>query len=160
MPPDQDVQDLIKRVTEATVKAVAARDNVTVSFAPGAHGITQTEDGTQARLPTPVRVFGKDDLSVLRGEADAVALRLRYNDVKTYHRQRPIGKQQSDRNSISQGCTDGTAAGCVNKHHAASVSSAGRMSRHPPRNTTPHKTNAPPNIPIQCVHRPARNSPV
>ena len=82
MPPDQDAQDLIKRVTEATVKAVAARDNVTVSFAPGAHGITQTEDGTQARLPTPVRVFGEGDLSVLRGEADAVALRLRYNDVK------------------------------------------------------------------------------
>ncbi len=102
MPPDQDAQDLIKRVTEATVKAVAARDNVTVSFAPGAHGITQTEDGTQARLPTPVRVFGEGDLSILRGEADAVALRLRHNDVKTFHRQRPLGGNSAELFDIAE----------------------------------------------------------
>jgi cobaltochelatase CobT len=96
MSPDQDAQDLIKRVTEATVKAVSAQDNVTVAFAPGAHGLTQTEDGTQARLPTPVRSFGNNELNVLRGEADAVALRLRYNDVKTFHRQRPSGGNSAE----------------------------------------------------------------
>mgnify|MGYP003348088677 CR=1 FL=1 len=39
---DQDAQNLIKRVTEATLKAVSARDDVQVSFAPGAHGANRT----------------------------------------------------------------------------------------------------------------------
>ena len=102
MSPGQDAQDLIKRVTEATVKAVSARDNITVAFAPGAHGITQTEDGTQARLPSPVRSFGDGELNVLRGEADAVALRLRYNDVKTFHRQRPTGGNSAELFDIAE----------------------------------------------------------
>ena len=102
MPSDQDAQDLIKRVTEAAVKAVAARNNVTVSFAPGAHGIIQTEDGSQARLPTPARTFCEGDLSILRGEADAAALRLRYNDVKTFHRQRPIGGNSAELFDIAE----------------------------------------------------------
>ena len=96
MTSDQDTQDLIKRVTEAAVKAVSARDNVTVSFAPGAHGITQSQEVSQARLPTPIRTFSEKDLNVLRGEADAVALRLRYNDVKTFHRQRPVGGNSAE----------------------------------------------------------------
>ena len=96
MTSDQDTQDLIKRVTEAAVKAVSAQDNVTVSFAPGAHGITQSQEVSQARLPTPIRTFSEKDLNVLRGEADAVALRLRYNDVKTFHRQRPVGGNSAE----------------------------------------------------------------
>ncbi len=96
MSADQENQDLIKRVTEAAVKAVALRDDVTVSFAPGAHGISQTEEGGQARLPTPARAFGEGDLHVLRGEADAAALRLRYNNAKTYNRQRPIGGNSAE----------------------------------------------------------------
>ena len=99
---DHESQDLIKRVTEAAVKAVAARDDVTVAFAPGAHGLTQTEDGSQARLPTPARQFAKDDLYALRGEADAAALRLRYNDRKTFNRQRPMGGNSADLFDIAE----------------------------------------------------------
>ena len=102
MTANQNTQDLIKRVTEAAVKAVAARDNVTVAFAPGAHGITQTEEGSQAHLPTPVRTFGEEDLGVLRGEADAIALRLRYNDAKTFRRQRPIGGNSAELFDIAE----------------------------------------------------------
>ena len=99
---DHESQDLIKRVTEAAVKAVAARDDVTVAFAPGAHGLTQTEDGSQARLPTPARQFAKGDLYALRGEADAAALRLRYNDRKTFNRQRPMGGNSADLFDIAE----------------------------------------------------------
>ncbi len=99
---DHESQDLIKRVTEAAVKAVAARDDVTVAFAPGAHGLTQSEDGSQARLPTPARQFAKGDLHALRGEADAAALRLRYNDRKTYNRQRPMGGNSADLFDIAE----------------------------------------------------------
>jgi cobaltochelatase CobT len=102
MSSDQDTQDLVKRVTEATVKAVSAREDVTVSFSPGAHGITQTEDGSQARLPTPIRTFGEKDLYVLRGEADAIALRLRYNDIKTFNRQRPKGGNSAELFDIAE----------------------------------------------------------
>ena len=102
MSSDQENQNLIKRVTEAAVKAVAARDNVTVAFAPGAHGISQTEEGSQARLPTPIRSFGEEDLNVLRGEADAVALRLRYNDTNTYHRQLPMGGSSAELFDIAE----------------------------------------------------------
>ena len=47
MPVDQDNQDLIKRVTEATLKAISARDDVEVTFAPGAHGISNTPEGNR-----------------------------------------------------------------------------------------------------------------
>ena len=89
MPVDQDNQDLIKRVTEATLKAISARDDVEVTFAPGAHGISNTPDGIQAMLPTPARQVGKQDLHILRGEADTAALRLRYHNPDVYRRQRP-----------------------------------------------------------------------
>ena len=89
MPVDQDNQDLIKRVTEATLKAISARDDVEVTFAPGAHGISNTPDGIQAMLPTPARRVEKQDLHILRGEADTAALRLRYHNPDVYRRQRP-----------------------------------------------------------------------
>jgi len=88
---DQDAQNLIKRVTEATLKAVSSRDDVQVNFAPGAHGVSYSEDGGQARLPTPARQFDSHDLGVLRGEADAAALRLRFQDQRLYAKQRPMG---------------------------------------------------------------------
>ena len=89
MPVDQDNQDLIKRVTEATLKAISARDDVEVTFAPGAHGISNTPDGIQAMLPTPARQVEKQDLHILRGEADTAALRLRYHNPDVYRRLRP-----------------------------------------------------------------------
>ena len=95
MSADQENQDLIKRVTEATLKAISARDDVEVSFAPGAHGIVDTGDGMQARLPMPSRQFETQDLRVLRGEADTAALRLRYHDETVYRRQRPSGPRSS-----------------------------------------------------------------
>ena len=91
MSADNENQDLIKRVTEATLRAISARDDIEVSFAPGAHGIVETGDGMQARLPLPTRQFETQDLSVLRGEADTAALRLRYHDETIYRRQRASG---------------------------------------------------------------------
>ncbi|MBT5178485.1 MAG: cobaltochelatase subunit CobT, partial [Rhodospirillaceae bacterium] len=88
---DQDDQNLVKRVTEAALKALSARDDIDVAFAPGAHGVSFSEDGGLARLPTPSRQFGHSDLHVLRGEADAVALKLRYQNRTIYNRQRPSG---------------------------------------------------------------------
>ena len=91
MATDRENQELVKRVTEAALKAISARDEVSVTFAPGAHGLNQDNEGAQARLPTPSRQFSEAELKTLRGEADGAALRLRYHDAELYQRQMPAG---------------------------------------------------------------------
>ena len=95
MSAEQNNQDLIKRVTEATLRAISARGDVEVAFAPGGHGIVDTGDGVQARLPMPLPQLETQDLRILRGEADTAALRLRYHDETVYRRQRPSGPNSS-----------------------------------------------------------------
>ena len=91
MASDEEITDLVKRVTEATLKAVSARDNVSVSFAPGAHGVSQSIDSSHARLPTPSRRCSLEEMRAIRGEADAAALRLRYHDPENFEHQMPAG---------------------------------------------------------------------
>ncbi len=97
MTTDRENQELVKRVTEAALKAIAGKgEEVSVSFAPGAHGLSQQELGGQARLPAPSRQFSDAEFKSLRGEADSAALRLRYHDAKIYDRQMPMGTGGSD----------------------------------------------------------------
>ena len=93
---DQDGQELIKRVTEAALKAVSARADVAVSFAPGAHGTSENDEGGQARLPAPSRRFTAAEMKSLRGEADSAALKLRHHDPVLYQRQMPVGTGGTD----------------------------------------------------------------
>ena len=92
----QDYQELVKRVTNATLKAVTKRNDVTVTFASNGQGITNTEEGTQAQISNPPRSNNNNELDILRGEADAVALRLRYNNTETFNQQRPTGGNSSE----------------------------------------------------------------
>ena len=91
MASEEEIIDLVKRVTEAALRAVAARENVSVSFAPGAHGVSQTLEGSHARLPTPSRRCSLEEMRAIRGEADAAALRLRYHDPDNFEHQMPAG---------------------------------------------------------------------
>ena len=70
-----------RRVTAATMRAIAERDDIQVTFASEARMV-----GNQARLPTPPRDMTDDDVAHLRGEADAMALRIRHHDEEM-HRQ-------------------------------------------------------------------------
>jgi cobaltochelatase CobT len=90
MPEEHDIQGLVKRVTAAALRAIAAQEDVTVSFAPGAHGLVQREGGGEARLPTPPRQTTRGDVAILRGEADAAAVRLRYQDPGLFRAQSPV----------------------------------------------------------------------
>jgi cobaltochelatase CobT len=74
-----------KRATGATIRAVAERDDITANFVPSAQGLV----GTEARLPLPSRDLPLDEVSQVRGEADSVALKLRYHDSALHARQRP-----------------------------------------------------------------------
>ncbi len=83
--------DLIKRVTESTVKSIAGKADLEVSFVAGNEARVAT-NGTSVRLPTPPDTnLSIQDLTRLRGAADAVALRLRYHDSELHRRCRPTG---------------------------------------------------------------------
>ena len=77
--------DRFKRATSSTMRAMARRDDLYVSFSSNAQGLS----GSEMRLPTPSRDLTQQDASLVRGEADAQALRLRYHDNKVHNANRP-----------------------------------------------------------------------
>ena len=98
MPQAEDIHELVKRVTESALKAVAGRAAVTVSYAPGtipAVVPTPTEQGPAdaetAYLPSPPRKPAAEDMTRLRGLSDQLALRLRYHDRRMHRGRIPSG---------------------------------------------------------------------
>lgn len=75
-----------KRATTAAVRAIAENGEVEVGFGAEAAGVV----GKRARLPAPSRALPPEEVARLRGEADAVALRLRYHDAGTHLKRQPI----------------------------------------------------------------------
>ena len=82
-----DHSEDIKRVTTATLKAIADKGDVTVEYAHGAAGGTNEN----VRLPSPSRRFSPDELTRLRGAADAQALRIRHHDEALHRWRSPSG---------------------------------------------------------------------
>ncbi len=86
---DQDNRiDEFKRVTGAAMRAIADRDDITVAFAPGQHGLF----GSEARLPQPSHDLPAAEVAQVRGEADAIALRLRHHNAGLHAREAPMGE--------------------------------------------------------------------
>jgi cobaltochelatase CobT len=77
-----------KRVTGAAMRAIADRDDLTVSFAAGQGGLF----GAEARLPQPSHDLPAAEVAHVRGEADAIALRLRHHDAQLHAREAPSGE--------------------------------------------------------------------
>lgn len=80
-----------KRVTAATLRAISEREEITAAFTPSGQGLS----GTEVRLPMPARDLPASDVAQVRGQADAVALRLKYHNESTHRVQRP--QQESAR---------------------------------------------------------------
>jgi cobaltochelatase CobT len=74
-----------KRATAATLRAISRDPEVQVAFTPSAQGL----QGKEARLPMPGRDLAYEDVSLTRGEADAIALKLRYHDAKAHAKLQP-----------------------------------------------------------------------
>ncbi len=74
-----------KRSTAATLRAISGDPEIQVAFTPSAQGL----QGKEARLPLPGRDLAYEDVSLTRGEADAIALKLRYHDAKSHARLQP-----------------------------------------------------------------------
>jgi cobaltochelatase CobT len=77
-----------KRATAATVRAIAERDDVTVSYGAEPAGAA----GTRLRLPLPARDLSDAEAGPVRGAADAMALKLRYHDTAVHSRRAPMGE--------------------------------------------------------------------
>jgi len=77
--------DRFRRTTAATIRAIAERDDIDATFAPGPPGVT----GTEVRLPLPSRDLPAGEVASVRGESDAAALRLRYHDAALHGTRRP-----------------------------------------------------------------------
>jgi cobaltochelatase CobT len=88
----EDPGELAKRVTAAAFKAVADREDLTVSYVQGAAGVAA--DG--ARLPAPQGRMDEAAFERLRGVADALAVRVRYHDETTHRRRQPRNRDARD----------------------------------------------------------------
>jgi cobaltochelatase CobT len=77
--------DEFRRVTAATMRAIAQKAELNVSFASGQPGLS----GGEARLPLPARDLPPEDVALTRGAADSLALRLRHHDNKLHARETP-----------------------------------------------------------------------
>ena len=87
MSDDQSPVEHFKQATSATLRAIAERDDIEVTFSNEPLGVT----GTRARVPFPSRDLPAEDVAMVRGESDAVALKLRYHDPEIHARKMPGG---------------------------------------------------------------------
>jgi cobaltochelatase CobT len=78
-----------KRAVTGCLRAIARQPELEVSFAAERPGLV----GGKARLPEPPRKIGKHDAAIVRGHADAIALRLACHDPAVHRRLTPGGQQ-------------------------------------------------------------------
>lgn len=78
--------EAFKRATAATLRAVAESDQIEVAFTADQALLS----GRRARLPVPMRNLPPEDVARIRGESDAMALKLRYHDPAVHARRMPV----------------------------------------------------------------------
>jgi cobaltochelatase CobT len=78
-----------KRAVSGAMRALARKPDLEVSFAAERPGMV----GGKARLPEPARKLSKAEAAIVRGHADAMALRLACHDNTIHRRMQPAGQQ-------------------------------------------------------------------
>lgn len=90
---DQDTKiEKFKSATAATLRAIARRKDLDVSFSPNespVHGGAKQPAG-KARLPLPDRDLSKESAGLVRGDADAKALRLQHHNPSLHLENAPL----------------------------------------------------------------------
>src|ERR1700760_2701824 len=81
-----------KRATAGVLRAIAEQPDVQVAFQPGPSGVT----GKRARLPLPTRALPPAEMARLRGQSDAIALRLRHHDDAVHAQRMPTRREAKD----------------------------------------------------------------
>ena len=78
-----------KRAVAGCLRAIAKKPGVDVSFAAERPGLA----GLKARLPEPARKLTQHEAAIVRGHADAMALKLACHDPAVHRRIQPGGQQ-------------------------------------------------------------------
>ncbi|MEQ9606450.1 MAG: cobaltochelatase subunit CobT [Kiloniellaceae bacterium] len=81
--------DVFRRTTAATVRAIAERDDINVTYAPRGQGLV----GKEVKVTLPARSLPAEDAALVRGEADSAALRLRHHDGGLHANTRPRAQE-------------------------------------------------------------------
>ena len=81
-----------KRATAGVLRAIAEQPDVQVAFQPGPSGVS----GKRARLPLPTRALPPAEMAKLRGQSDAIALRLRHHDDAVHAQRMPTRREAKD----------------------------------------------------------------
>jgi len=81
-----------KRATAGVLRAIAEQPDVQVAFQPGPSGVS----GKRARLPLPTRALPPAEMARLRGQSDAIALRLRHHDDAVHAQRMPARREAKD----------------------------------------------------------------
>lgn len=84
--------EAFKRATAGALRAIAEQSDVQVAFQPGPSGVS----GKRARLPLPTRALPPSEMARLRGQSDAIALRLRYHDDTEHGKRMPARREARD----------------------------------------------------------------
>jgi cobaltochelatase CobT len=78
-----------KRSVTACLRAIARQPELEVGYAAERPGLV----GGKARLPEPARKLTRSEAAIVRGHADAIALRLACHDASMHRRLSPTGQQ-------------------------------------------------------------------
>src|SRR6202035_1754151 len=78
-----------KRAVTGCLRAIARKPDLEVSFAAERPGMA----GSKARLPEPPRKLTGTDAAIVRGHADAIALKLACHDPRVHRKLVPGGQQ-------------------------------------------------------------------
>ncbi|MGE0062289.1 MAG: cobaltochelatase subunit CobT [Xanthobacteraceae bacterium] len=78
-----------KRAVSGCLRAIARQPELEVAFAAERPGLI----GGKARLPEPARKLTKQEAAIVRGHADAMALRIACHDVNMHRKLQPQGQQ-------------------------------------------------------------------
>src|SRR3978361_161153 len=81
-----------KRATAGVLRAIAEQPDVQVAFQPGPSG----GSGKRPRLPLPPRALPPQEMAKLRGQSDAIALRLRHHDDGVHAQRMPTRREEND----------------------------------------------------------------
>ena len=88
-PQKESPAEPFKRAVTGCLRAIAKKSDLDVSFAAERPGLV----GGKVRLPEPARKLTREEAAIVRGNADAIALKLACHDPAVHRRLMPGGQQ-------------------------------------------------------------------
>ena len=85
---DENIVEPFKRAVAGTMRAMSRDDELEVNFGVQVPSVS----GHSAQITQPPRDLDAHSIALTRGEADALALKMRHHDAKTHAQRRPMGE--------------------------------------------------------------------